>query len=72
VRNTRLRDNGIRQNQSLYVLRNTNMPAVLVEMGYLTNYNDAMILRDNLWNVAYGIYIGILNYFGFLPINNLS
>jgi len=72
VRNTRLRDNGIRQNQSLYVLRNTNMPAVLVEMGYLTNYNDAMILRDNLWNVAYGIYLGILNYFGFLPINNLS
>jgi len=31
VRNTRLRDNGIRENRSLYVLRNTNMPAVLVE-----------------------------------------
>lgn len=72
VRNTRLRDNGIRENPSLYVLRNTAMPAVLVEMGYLTNSNDAMILRDNLWNVAYGIYLGILNYFGFLPLNNLS
>ena len=72
VRNTRLRDNGIRENQSLYVLRNTAMPAVLVEMGYLTNYNDSIILRDNLWNVAYGIYLGILNYFGFLPLNNLS
>lgn len=68
VRSTRLRDNGIRENPSLYVLRNTNMPAVLVEMGYLTNYNDAMILRDNLWNVAYGIYLGILSYFGFLPL----
>lgn len=68
VRNTRLRDNGIMQNQSLYVLRNTNMPAVLVEMGYLTNFNDAMILRDNLWNVAYGIYLGILSYFGFMPL----
>ena len=68
VRNTRLRDNGIRENPSLYVLRNTNMPAVLVEMGYLTNYNDAMSLRDNLWNVAYGIYLGILSYFGFLPL----
>jgi len=41
-------------------------------MGYLTNFNDAMILRDNLWNVAYGIYLGILNYFGFLPLNNIS
>ncbi len=68
VRNTRLRDNGIRQDQSLYVLRNTDMPAVLVEMGYLTNFNDAMILRDNLWSVAYGIYLGILSYFGFMPL----
>ena len=68
VRNTRLRDNGIRQNQSLYVLRNTQMPAVLVEMGYLTNFNDSVILRDNLWNVAYGIYLGILSYFGFMPL----
>jgi N-acetylmuramoyl-L-alanine amidase len=68
VRNTRLRDNGIRENPSLYVLRNTAMPAVLVEMGYLTNSNDAMILRDNLWNVAYGIYLGILSYFGFMPL----
>jgi len=68
VRNTRLRDNGIRENRSLYVLRNTNMPAVLVEMGYLTNYNDAMILRDNLWNVAYGIYLGLLSYFGLMPL----
>lgn len=69
VRNTRLRDNGIRENKSLYVLRNTKMPAVLVEMGYLTNFNDAMILRDNLWNVAYGIYLGLLSYFGFVPLN---
>ncbi|MDD4089740.1 MAG: N-acetylmuramoyl-L-alanine amidase [Tissierellia bacterium] len=68
VRNTRLRDNGIRENPSLYVLRNTQMPAVLVEMGYLTNFNDSVILRDNLWNVAYGIYLGILSYFGFMPL----
>lgn len=69
VRNTRLRDNGIMLNQSLYVLRNTNMPSVLVEMGYLTNYNDAMILQDNLWNIAYGIYMGLLKYFGFVPLS---
>ncbi len=65
---TDLTDNGIRLNPSLYVLRATNMPAVLVEMGYLTNSEDAAILRDQQWNIAYGIYRGILNYFGFQPM----
>lgn len=68
VQVTDLKDNGIRVNQSLYVLRRTNMPAVLVEMGYLTNYHDALILRDQQWNIAYGIYLGILRYFGFEPL----
>jgi len=68
VNNTALRNNGIWENRSLYVLRNTNMPAVLVEMGYLSNYNDAMYIRDNQWNIAYGIYLGILSYFGFTPL----
>lgn len=68
VQNIPLRDNGIYANQSLYVLTNTTMPAVLVEMGYLSNYSDAVILRDNLWNIVYGIYLGILSYFGFAPL----
>ncbi|MGC4018271.1 MAG: N-acetylmuramoyl-L-alanine amidase [Muricomes sp.] len=59
------RDNGIRENSSLYVLRNTNMPAILVELGYLTNTTDAQKLRDNQYQFAYGIYLGIMRYFGF-------
>ena len=65
---TNLDNNGIRVNQSLYVLRRTSMPAILVEMGYLTNYGDAVIIRDNQWQIAFGIYNGILDYFGFAPI----
>ena len=65
---TALNNNGIRINQSLYVLRRTNMPSLLIEMGYLTNEQDAAILRDDQWLIAYAIYIGILNYFGFEPI----
>lgn len=65
---TNLENNGIRINQSLYVLRRTNMPAILVEMGYLSNYGDAIILRDNQWQIAFGIYNGILDYFGFTPL----
>ena len=59
------RDNGIRVNPSLYVLRRTKMTAVLVELGYLTNTSDAQKLRDDQYQFAYGIYLGIMRYFGF-------
>jgi len=59
------RDNGIRINKSLYVLRKTTMPSILIELGYLTNYEDAQKLKNNQYDFAYAIYTGILNYFGF-------
>lgn len=41
------------------------MPAILVEMGYITNTADAEKLRDDQYQFAQGIYLGILRYFGF-------
>ena len=61
------RDNGVRINPSLYVLRRTAMPAVLVELAYLTNGADALKLRDAQPAFAQGIYAGLLSYFGFSP-----
>jgi len=58
-------NNGVRANPSLYVLRRTNMPAILVEMAYLTNASDAEKLRDNQYEFAQGIFTGIMRYFGF-------
>lgn len=61
------KDNGVRLNPSLYVLRRTAMPAILVELAYLTNGNDALKLRDEQPAFARGFYNGILSYFGFAP-----
>lgn len=57
--------NGVIANPSLYVLRRTQMPSVLVELAYITNKEDNQLLQNNQWDFAYGIYLGILNYFGF-------
>ena len=62
------RDNGVRVNPSLFVLRRTTMPAVLVELAYLSNPDDAQKLRDDQWAFAWGIYEGLLSYFGFQPL----
>ncbi len=59
------KNNGIFERPSLYVLRETSMPAVLVELAYLTNSSDAQKLRNNQYQFAVGIYQGILRYFGF-------
>ena len=64
-----VRDNGVRTNPTLYVLRNTNMPSILVELGYMTNAFDLQKLLNNQDAYAYAIYIGVLDYFGFSPLN---
>ena len=56
--------NGIRT-ADFYVLRNTNMPSVLVEMAYISNWADNQLLQNNQYDFAYAIYQGILRYFGF-------
>ncbi len=60
---TGLANRGMRINPSLYVLRHTNMPALLVEMGYLTNVSDAALLSSDPQSFARGIYNGMLDYF---------
>lgn len=62
--------NGIFTRPSLYVLRATNMPAVLIELGYISNAQDAEKLLNDQYQFAYGIYRGMLDYFGLQPLQN--
>ena len=55
---------GIRVNPSLYVLRNTDMPAALIELAFISNPSDSALLRDDPQGFATAIYNGILRYFG--------
>lgn len=63
---TGLRNRGIVNRPGLYVLRKTRMPAVLVEMGFISNSRDANLMNDSPELFAEGIYNGILQYTGLL------
>ena len=61
---TGLRNRGVIERPGLYVLRRTNMPAVLVEMGFITNPVDAELMAYSPDLFARGIYRGLLKYYG--------
>ena len=63
VEATNLRDRGMKDGDHLRVLKKAGMPAVLVEMGFITNAEDAALLDKSPELFAQGVYNGILSYF---------
>ena len=61
------KDNGVRVNPALYVLRRTQMPAILVELAYITNAEDVQKLVNDQYAFAYAIYEGLCFYLGLTP-----
>ncbi|MEM9806079.1 MAG: DUF3747 domain-containing protein [Cyanobacteria bacterium P01_D01_bin.56] len=63
LRSTDLRDRGVRQAR-FYVLRNTSMPAVLVETGFITGREDSARFQSNAAReqIADAIAQGIIEY----------
>lgn len=63
---TGLRNRGVVERPGLYVLKRTTMPAVLVEMGFISNRYDAELMAYSPNLFAEGIYRGILQYYDML------
>lgn len=63
VEEMNMKDLGVKTNPSLYVLRRTTMPALLVELGFITNASDARKMSEDPDGFARAIYNGMLDYF---------
>lgn len=56
-------NHGVKTRPNLYVLKYTKMPAVLVEMAYMSNPIEAEKLSNDRYGFAQGIFRGVLKYF---------
>jgi len=54
-----------KENSNYYVLKNTSVPSVIVECGFLSNEEEEAKLNSNEYQqmIAWGIYSGIADYF---------
>lgn len=59
---TEFPDRGIKYRPDLAVLRYTTMPAVLVEIGFIDNEDDAYLLTTHQFSIAAAIARGITDY----------
>lgn len=60
---TNLRDRGMKQSSDIRVLTNATMPAILIEMGFISNPADASLMAEHPELFADAIYEGMLSYF---------
>jgi N-acetylmuramoyl-L-alanine amidase len=60
---TGLRNRGIVERPGLYVLKETEMPATIIEMGFISNPVDAELMAYSPELFARGIYRGIVDYY---------
>ena len=69
ARGTQMRIPAIKTN-SLYVIRNTKAPAVLIEHGFHTNTLDVELMESAAWrrDMAQAQAFGILDYLGIKPM----
>ena len=55
-------DRGLKERPNLSVLRNTDMPAILIEMGFIYNDHDVILLEHKQDAIAKAIARGVTDY----------
>jgi N-acetylmuramoyl-L-alanine amidase len=66
VKSTEMRNRGMKNGSHLRVLKLATMPAALLEMGFISNAEDAKLLDESPELFAQGVYNGIVAYFASL------
>lgn len=69
---TGLRNRGVQPRPGLYVLRKTQMPAVLVELGFITSPVDSTLMADAPQRFAQGVADGIVDYINRVETSSVS
>ena len=62
----------IAERPELVILKNTNMPAILIEMGFITNKRDSDIQKNNQDELAEAIFKGVCDYLGISANANID
>nr|WP_207734785.1 N-acetylmuramoyl-L-alanine amidase CwlD [Romboutsia sp. 1001713B170207_170306_H8] len=59
-------DRVIKPRDNIYLLKETTMPSVLIECGFLSNEKEAKLLSEDEYQerISWAIYAGIQKYFG--------
>lgn len=54
-----------KKSDDIFILKNTLVPSVIAECGFLSNYGEAELLKDEKYRqkLAWGIYVGIVKFF---------
>ncbi|MCT4688703.1 N-acetylmuramoyl-L-alanine amidase CwlD [Vallitalea sp.] len=54
----------VKDSNSYFILKQTNIPGVIVECGFLSNYSEAELLMTDIYQdkIAWAIYIGIIKF----------
>ena len=62
----------IKPRDDIYLLKNTNMPSVLIECGFLSNEKESQLLAHSKYQdkIAWAIYVGIQKYLAGIAENN--
>ena len=64
-----IHSHGEKRKDEIYILKKATVPAILIEVGYMTNYSDVKYLsqEENRRAVAQGIYNGIMKAYELYP-----